>query len=640
MKNGIFLFLTLFALNLYSQVPEFVPTDNLKAWYNFDGHLNDLSGNNGSGSIYETVPFTVDRSGNSNSALQLGNGVVQLPSSVFTYTRSETFSVSMWFTNSHPQTVNRRLISTECAEGNLRITDNWEYVSVMFGDYVYVNIKNPEVWNHLVYTYDANTEKIYLNGNLVTTNYDDEKVEIRDFCNPFTIGGKASLPDNDRWTGNFDDLGVWSRVLNPNEVRYLYQGKQNGPSQGLSIGIKDSSFVETNFISATVYTDSLAIQDSVSAYQFNVLIPPGLTFNSFDTSGTLSINGLIEYNQSSDTLVFAYSGQEFLTGNNRDLINLKFDVSTADDYTVQLKDIYFNATNIDSTVQGFISYSPLLGDVDNNLSIQAYDASLVLMNSVGKNGLSSDPLPWKNWRKTSADVNKDGKILADDASQILQRSIGLIEAFEKVKTKKTDPIIEVEVKEDTLIFTSLNNQLLGANINIETGNDIELFDPIYTKSGMLTAESRTEEFIRIGIASSEEIEGTFLKLPYISEANQDLNMELYSNSKQSFKTVGIKRTTTSGELDSETPSRFILKQNYPNPFNPSTTISFTIPYSTFATVEVFNVAGAKIFTLIDTYLNAGHHSIRFDGSNLSTGVYFYKLKTTEFEQVKNMILIK
>lgn len=621
-----------------SQSTNYIPSDSLIGFYDFKNDFTDSSPNNYHGSVSGSIPFVEDRNGFTESAIQLGNGAGLLPSDIFKFTRDDKFTVSFWFT--HESDGNDRLISTECPEGNFRVSNLSGNVSLQFGDYLTPELKAPEDWNHIVYTYDNRNENVFLNGELVLSNTDTKDEVLNPYCNSFVVGAKASSTVSDRWNGKFDDLGIWNRVLNGDEVMSLYKGERFSISENISISIKDSSFVETSFIDAQVYVDSVAWYDSLSAYQFDLIIPAKLGFRSIDTTGTLSNNGLIEYNLSNDTLAIAYSGQEFLSGKSQDLIKIRFDVSSADDYTVQLKNLYLNATETDSTVQGLISYSPLLGDVDNNLSIQAYDASLVLMNSVGKNGLSSDPLPWKNWRKTSADVNKDGKVLADDASQILQKSIGLIDVFEKVKTKKTDPIIEVEVIEDTLIFTSLNNQLFGANINIEAANDLELLDPIYTKSGMLTAENKTEEYFKIGIASSEEIDCPFLKLPYISEANQDLNIELYSNSKHSFKTVSINKTATSSELDSEIPSRFILKQNYPNPFNPSTTISFTIPSSTFATVEVFNVAGAKIATLINTYLNAGHHSVSFDGSNLSTGVYFYKLKTTEFEQVKNMVLIK
>ncbi|MEG8946937.1 T9SS type A sorting domain-containing protein [Rosettibacter firmus] len=88
------------------------------------------------------------------------------------------------------------------------------------------------------------------------------------------------------------------------------------------------------------------------------------------------------------------------------------------------------------------------------------------------------------------------------------------------------------------------------------------------------------------------------------------------------------------------PSEFYLEQNYPNPFNPSTTISFSIPKSSFVNLSIYNSLGQKVSTLISKEMNAGYHSILLDASNLTSGVYFYKLTADNFVSVKKMILAK
>lgn len=97
---------------------------------------------------------------------------------------------------------------------------------------------------------------------------------------------------------------------------------------------------------------------------------------------------------------------------------------------------------------------------------------------------------------------------------------------------------------------------------------------------------------------------------------------------------------TSIEQISELSKEFSLKQNYPNPFNPSTKISFSLPSQEHVVVEVFNMLGQKVITLMDKNMNAGYHELEFNGSDLSSGVYFYAIQAGQFNDVKKMIIIK
>ena len=85
---------------------------------------------------------------------------------------------------------------------------------------------------------------------------------------------------------------------------------------------------------------------------------------------------------------------------------------------------------------------------------------------------------------------------------------------------------------------------------------------------------------------------------------------------------------------------FNLKQNYPNPFNPNTIIEFNIPRTSMVSVEIFDILGRKITTLINEEKVAGIYSVLFNSYNLSSGIYFYSLKTQEFQQTKKMILVR
>ena len=100
------------------------------------------------------------------------------------------------------------------------------------------------------------------------------------------------------------------------------------------------------------------------------------------------------------------------------------------------------------------------------------------------------------------------------------------------------------------------------------------------------------------------------------------------------------------EVEIATPTKFELAQNYPNPFNPTTTIQYSIPVvdANFATsnvtLKVFDVLGRKVATLVNEKQKAGIYKVQFNASELSSGIYYYKLTTNNFTKVKQMLLVK
>ena len=75
------------------------------------------------------------------------------------------------------------------------------------------------------------------------------------------------------------------------------------------------------------------------------------------------------------------------------------------------------------------------------------------------------------------------------------------------------------------------------------------------------------------------------------------------------------------ESNEPAPSSFSLYQNYPNPFNPSTTIEFEVPKTVNVRIEVYNIAGQRVKTLLNRSMKAGYHEIEFNAQNLSSGIY-------------------
>lgn len=93
-------------------------------------------------------------------------------------------------------------------------------------------------------------------------------------------------------------------------------------------------------------------------------------------------------------------------------------------------------------------------------------------------------------------------------------------------------------------------------------------------------------------------------------------------------------------ISNEIPKEYKLYQNYPNPFNPSTKIDYAISKSGFVSLKVYDILGREISTVVNEHKDAGYYSVTFDGSQLSSGVYFYRLESNGFSDTKRMIIMK
>lgn len=154
-------------------------------------------------------------------------------------------------------------------------------------------------------------------------------------------------------------------------------------------------------------------------------------------------------------------------------------------------------------------------------------------------------------------------------------------------------------------------------------------DPVYGNAGLIM---RT---IDGGQTWTEEAWGSNQKFRAVTATDNAFyvvgNDGIILKSDQS---VGI------STINNEIPENYTLSQNYPNPFNPVTKIKFAIPQNGTVTLKVYNMSGKEIMTLVNEAMNSGTYETEFDGSNLSTGTYFYRIQAGDFVNTKKMILIK
>lgn len=161
-----------------------------------------------------------------------------------------------------------------------------------------------------------------------------------------------------------------------------------------------------------------------------------------------------------------------------------------------------------------------------------------------------------------------------------------------------------------------NNELAGYAFSDEAGN--------FVLSGLVPGTYK----VMANAAGYNDSRVFNITLDYISQTSANLSFII--------EPFGV----TSNEDKSSVVSNFDLKQNYPNPFNPSTSISFSIPQQEKVTLKIYNVLGNVVATLVDDVKPAGSYTINFDGSQLSSGVYFYKLETGSYSATKKLTLMK
>ncbi len=108
--------------------------------------------------------------------------------------------------------------------------------------------------------------------------------------------------------------------------------------------------------------------------------------------------------------------------------------------------------------------------------------------------------------------------------------------------------------------------------------------------------------------------------------------------RPNIKLVG--NSVVSIQHNNQVPKSFVLEQNYPNPFNPTTNIKYQIVNNSFVSLKVYDILGREVETLVNESLKPGTYEVDFDGSNLSSGVYYYRMEAGNYFETKKMLLVK
>ncbi len=155
-----------------------------------------------------------------------------------------------------------------------------------------------------------------------------------------------------------------------------------------------------------------------------------------------------------------------------------------------------------------------------------------------------------------------------------------------------------------------------------------------------------------GFEVERRVKGEFTKIGFIPGVGTSTEKQFYSYTDTEVSagshSYRLKQIDFNGqysysntiEVEVTTPLTFSLSQNYPNPFNPTTKINYTIPFDSKVAISVYSVTGELVMELVNDFVTAGSHHVDFDGSNLASGMYIYKMTAGNFTQTNKMMLMK
>ena len=198
------------------------------------------------------------------------------------------------------------------------------------------------------------------------------------------------------------------------------------------------------------------------------------------------------------------------------------------------------------------------------------------------------------------------------------------------------PLTPVELTSFS-VFADEDNVLLNWNTATETNN--KGFEVQRSESKDQKTEWKTAGFV-VG-------NGTSTQTHSYSFTDKNVVSGKYYYRLNQIDFDGTSEYSKEVEVSVNAPAVFALQQNYPNPFNPATIIRYSIPADQHVRLNIYNLLGQKVVTLIDGVQKAGQHEVNFNASNLpagrqgfASGLYFYKLEAGENSSIKKMILMK
>ena len=457
----------------------------------------------------------------------------------------------------------------------------------------------------------------------------------------FGINGSITTP-----FGNVDDFA--NSVTVQDDGKIIATGSSfNGNNKVFATvryntdGSLDNSFgtggkVITAFGSEDAYANSVAIQKD------GKIITVGVSPSTFGINVTNHVFTLVRYNPDG-TLDSDFGANGIITKR----INILYSEATSIIIQEDGKILAGGLSGTGGHVFALVRLNP------DGKSDTTFSNDGLVTTSVGK--IEGQTLNSSISAINSVSIQNDGKIIACGYCTNDVNGGTIAKDFALVRYN-TDGSLDSTFGEGGIVITSIGNlDDIAYSVNVQDNGKIIAGG--YTDSGI------DEDYALVRYKSDGSLDSTFgtngIAVDNFGAAGNTIKSILlqkdgniiaagYSANNDSSNVVSIiaryrgnNKTTGFKENNIERlPAEFKLFQNYPNPFNPSTTINWEQPFRSHVSLKIYDILGREVLTLINEVRTAGAYSIKFNASNLPSGIYFYKLDMDNFHQTKKMMLLK
>ncbi len=300
--------------------------------------------------------------------------------------------------------------------------------------------------------------------------------------------------------------------------------------------------------------------------------------------------------------------------------------NTHSDITNDWENGYLLGNDTTTQVNGDFTSQNLRGDVDMNGFLQPMDASLIFQHWDGFITLSPQQL-------LLADFNNDGLVDVNDGIDLLWSITG------EPPVNPIEAEVNPYIDGDELVFEVVNGELFAFQVIMESEN-VDFGEDFWVNGGWYFARNGNHI---VCAGSMPVIDDEFLAVSL--EGSGDLDLEMLVNTDPEHVVITGLRYVPTAVDDSSVSEISFETGNYPNPFNPSTKIAYSLPEDGNVSLEIFNIKGQKVKSLVSDFRTKGSHSVTWNGTDdnqnaVSSGVYFYRITAGKHTKTNKMIMMK
>ena len=500
---------------------------------------------------------------------------------------------------------------------------------------------------------------IAVSGNLAFLGERSYGLQILDISNP------ASPTLLDEYDTGGDPL--WGIAVVGDYV-YLADGPSGVKifTFGSSSGAPDSLIIPSVAVQPCDFDECLVqpIQTSLSSPMKGVAIPigygPEVTICSLSTAGLVTENWFRPIEEITDSAFFIsladQSGEVIDTGFTT-VLNVFYQVDNPDcslDYVIRWDTTYmadpfrhlaftdtlfatvdpgFDVGRDSSTVLGYVP-----GDADWNFVGPDIGDLVYLVNYMFNDGPDVCELHVDVTGNCSFDISDLVKLVNYMFNGGPALECGCSDPNNEVPKLVPSDLVDLTVSHSgnaTTVVINSDLDLLGIQLELVgtgTGEPVSALE-----DGIELIAGREGGRIKVGILDMEGAHAIDAGENLLFTIDGEWEIVSALAADRSFNTIV---PTIGAKAETVVPTTFALDQNYPNPFNPTTDISFSLPKASEVTLDIYNTLGQRVETLVSDHLEAGQHTVTWDASRVSSGIYFYRLTTGAFAETKKMVLLK